>query len=142
MSNILLTEVASGMLIHLSGSDVVGVSVSHSRYVLSDKDLKTMQYLAGFAVHKPYVKCDDEFNKQVTFILFACKVDHDSFQTYLKLGDKGSLWKVNKGIRKVFIQCEKIFRAQTHTSKTSVDFKAIVAEMLQNNLLWCRNKCP
>ena len=46
--------------------------------------------------------------------------------------DREGLWKVNKDVQKVFIQCEKIFRAQTHTFKTSVDCKAIVTEMLQD----------
>ena len=80
------------MLIHLSDSDVVDVGIPQSSYDLSDKDVKTLQYLAGFFVHKLYVKsrfksrkCDDEFNKQVTFILFACKVDHDSSQINVNL---------------------------------------------------------
>ena len=39
---------------------------------------------------------------------------------------------VIKHVQKVFIQCEKIFRAQTHIFKTSVVCKAIVTEMLQD----------
>ena len=68
------------MIIHLSGSDVADVGIPQSSYDLSEKDLKTLLYLAGFVVHKLYVKfrfksrkCDEEFNKQVTSILFACK---------------------------------------------------------------------
>ena len=66
--------------------------IPQSSYDLSEKDLKTLQYLAGFVVHTLYVKfrfrsrkCDDEFNKQVASILFACKLDHDSSQTYVNL---------------------------------------------------------
>ena len=150
LSNILLIEVANDMLIHFSGSDVVDVGIHQSSYDLSEKDLKTLQYIASFVVHKLYVifrlksrKCDDEFNKQVTSILFAYKLDHDSSQTYVNLRDRGGLWKVNKDGQKVFIQCEKIFRAQTHAFKTSVDCKAIVIEMIQDiNIILCGNKCP
>ena len=56
LSNILLTEVANDMLIHRSGSDVVDVGIPQSSYDLSEEDLKTLQYLAGFVVHKLYVK--------------------------------------------------------------------------------------
>ena len=56
LSNILLTEVTDDMLIHLSGTDVVDVGIPQSSYELSEKDLKTLQYLAGFVVHKLYVK--------------------------------------------------------------------------------------
>ena len=89
--------------------------MSKSSYDLSNKDLMTLHYLAGIVVHKLYVKfrfksrkCDDEFNKQGTSLLFAYKVDHDCSQTYVNLRDRGGLWKVNKDVQKVFIQCENI----------------------------------
>ena len=65
-------------------------------------------------------------------ILKACKVEHDDSQTLVNLNDRGSLWKVNKEIQGIFIECEKIFRARTSTFQTSTDSTSLVNEMLQN----------
>ena len=43
-------------------------------------------------------------------ILKACKVEHDDSQTLVNLNDRGGLWKVNKEMQGIFIECENIFR--------------------------------
>ena len=65
-------------------------------------------------------------------ILKGCKVEHDDSQTLVNLNDRGGLWKVNKEMQGIFIECENIFRARTSTFQTSIDSTSLVNEMLQN----------
>ena len=50
----------------------------------------------------------------------------------MNLNDRGNLWKVNKEMQGIFIECENIFRARTSTFQTSIDRTSLVSEMLQN----------
>ena len=59
-------------------------------------------------------------------------MEHDYSQTILNFNDRSSLWKVNKEMQGIFIECEKIFRARTSTFQTSIDSTSLVSEMLQN----------
>ena len=42
------------------------------------------------------------------------------------------MWKVNKEMQGIFIECEKIFHARTSTFQRSIDSTSLVSEMLQN----------
>ena len=147
ISNILLTEVANLMLCHLNGVDIDAIQLqspttSSSGYLLGEKELKSLQYIAGYIVHKLYkkyryskaYKCSDQGKLMVT-ILQACKVEVDESQTLVNIRDRGGLWKVNKEIQSIISECEKIFRANTATFKTSIDCKNLVHQMLQNILI-------
>ena len=59
-------------------------------------------------------------------------MEHDDSQTLVNLNGRGGLWKVNKEMQGIFIECEKIFRARTNTFQTSIDSTSFVSEMLQN----------
>lgn len=121
LTNILLTEVANHLLIHLNGggSDILTLQSppSKSDYVLVDRELKSLQYLGGYIVHKLYTKFKfspnnkSVHNKLAVVILQACKVDCDDSQTYVNTRDRGGLWKVNKKTQVIFVECEKKFRA-------------------------------
>ena len=89
-----------------------------------------------------------DHSQQPLSILNACKVEHDDSQTLVNLNDRGGLWKVNKEMQSIFIECENIFRASSSTFQTSIDRISLVSEMLQNcrvvlcvklqtYLLWC-----
>ena len=56
VTNILMTEAANHILIHLSGgSDIVLLQPPPSKkseHVLADRDLKSLQFIAGYIVHK------------------------------------------------------------------------------------------
>ena len=58
VTNILMTEAANHIIIHLSGgSDIVSLqppSSKKSEHVLADRDFKSLQYIAGYIVHKMY----------------------------------------------------------------------------------------
>ena len=59
VTNILMTEAANHILIHLSGgSDIVSLQPpsKKSEHVLADRDFKSLQYIAGYIVHKMYTK--------------------------------------------------------------------------------------
>ena len=138
VTNILLTEAANHILIHLfGGSDIVTLQPP-SEHVLADRDFKSLQYIAGYIVHKMYTKFKfsknykSDHSQQILSILKACKVGHDDSQTLVNLTDRGGLWKVNKEMQGIFIEREKIFRARTSTVQTSIDSTSLVSEMLQN----------
>ena len=77
-------------------------------------------------------KYKSDHRHQTLSILKACKVEHDDSQTLVNLNDRGGLWKVNKEMQGIFIECENIFRARTSTFQTSIDSTSLVSEMLQN----------
>ena len=141
VTNILMTEAANHILIHLSGgSDIVSLQPpsKKSEHVLADRDFKSLQYIAGYIVHKMYTKFKfsnkykSDHSQQTLSILKACKVEHDDSQTLVNLNDRGGLWNVNKEMQGIFIECENIFRARTSTFQTSIDSTSLVSEMLQN----------
>ena len=142
VTNILMTEAANHILIHLSGgSDKVSLqppSSKKSEHVLADRNFKSLQYIAGYIVHKMYTKFKfsnnykSDHSLQTLSILNACKVEHDDSQTLVNLNDRGGLWKVNKEMQGIFIECENIFRARTGTFQTSIESTSLVSEMLQN----------
>ena len=83
-----------------------------------------------------FTKCIQSSSFQITIKVIIvskrCKVEHDDSQTFVNLNDRGGLWKVNKEMQGIFIECENIFRARTSTFQTSIDSTSLVCEMLQN----------
>ena len=59
-------------------------------------------------------------------------MEHDDSQTLVNLNDRGGMWKVNKEMQCISLECENIFRARTSTIQTSIDSTSLVSEMLQN----------
>ena len=139
ISNILLTEVANHMLIHLSGVNKDALGNIENVTFISEKELNSLQYLAGFIIHKLHTKfrfskfSSSDYNKQCISILQACKVESDDSQILVNIRDRGGLWKANKKIQDVFLQCEQIFRSMTSNFTTTLVCKDIVKEMLHNS---------
>ena len=97
VTNILMTEAANHILIHLSGgSDIVSLQPpsKKSEHVRADRDFKSLQYIAGYIVHKMYTKFKfsnkykSDHSQQTLSILKACKVEHDDSQTLVNLNEK------------------------------------------------------
>ena len=139
-TNTLLAEVANHMLVHLSGTNIAIHHEPTKINSLSDKEIKSLQYLSGFILHKLHSKfrfsksCNHVFNKQCILILQACKVENDNTQTLVVFNarDRGGLWKVNKKMQDVFLHCEIIFRSNTVNFKTSLVCKDLVQEMMKD----------
>ena len=136
LTNTLLSEVANEMLIHLSGKNV-NVTGKKDQDI-PEKEMKSLQYLAGFVIHKLYTKfrfsrnSASIFNKQCCQILYACKVEDYNTQTLVDARDRGGLWKVNKKMQDILFECEKIFRSKTSEFTTSLSCDELVNETMKN----------
>ena len=136
VTNTLMSEVANLLLNHLSGG-VENLDVTKEPEPLSAKEEKSLQYLAGFILHKLYSKFlysgkGRSRCQQIISILQACKVESDDTQTLINARDRGGLWRVNKQIERVFLQSELLFRARTVSFKTKLACKDLVEEILKD----------
>lgn len=99
VTNTLMSEVAILLLSHLSG--VENLDGTKEPESLSVKEEESLQYLAGFILHKLYSKFlystkGRSTYQQIISILQACKVESDDTQTLINARDRGGLWRVNK----------------------------------------------
>ena len=82
-TNILMTEVANHILIHLSRINTATNNPSEVISSLTDKEMKCLQYISGYIVQKFHNKFrlsksfSNNYNRQCVAILKACKVDSD-----------------------------------------------------------------
>ncbi|XP_057290251.1 uncharacterized protein LOC130612937 [Hydractinia symbiolongicarpus] len=142
ITNTLLMEVANHVLIHLSGTDVFS-SLDYSPEMtteLPEKELKSLQYLSGYIVHKLHTKfCfgkqQSNVNKQYALVLKYCKIDVDDTQTLVNIRDRGGLWRVNQRTQNIFVKCEKLFRAKTSAFNTKLCAKELVSSMLTDSTI-------
>jgi len=85
---------------------------------ITDKEMKSLQYLSGFVLHKMYKKIasgknlNNNYNLQCCSILHACKVETDESQTLINVRDRGGLWRANPKIIDLFVQCEMFFESK------------------------------
>ena len=118
LTNTLLSEVGNEILIHLGdkNSNVIDTITMPKDRDLPEREMKSLQYLAGFVIHKLYTKFRfyrnpaSIFNKQCCQILYECKVESDTTQTLVDARDRGGLWKVNKKMQDILFEFEMIFR--------------------------------
>ena len=136
-ANVILTEVGNHILLHLSSKDTKTVPAVKPSSI-TDKELKCLQYVAGFVLHKLHSKFkfakkwSSSFNRPCIAILQACKTDFDASQTLVNVRDRGGLWRVSEKMQEVFIQCEKIFRSKTADHLSSFSCEKMVFEMLKD----------
>ena len=94
--------------------------------IISERDQKSLQYIAGYVVHKSYTKFkfsknkDREYSKQCSSILLCCKTDSDNTQILINSQDRGGLWRVNDNAQNIFIECDKIDRLSTSNFQTVI----------------------
>ena len=120
LTNILLVEIGNHLLSFFSKSECkLHENPLSTPKIISERDQKSLQYIAGYAVHKLYTKFDffknkdSAYSKQCSSILLCCKTDSDSTQTLINSQDRGGLWSVNDNVQIIFIECGKIFRLCT-----------------------------
>ncbi|XP_065068671.1 uncharacterized protein LOC135693981 [Rhopilema esculentum] len=135
VTNTLMSEVANLLLSHLSG--VENLDGTKEPESLSAKEEKSLQYLAGFILHKLYSKFfystkSRDINQQILSLLQACKVEIDESQTLINALDRGGLWRVNNKVQKVFLRSELLFRARTASFKTKLACEDLVSEILKD----------
>ena len=140
LTNTLLSEVANEVLVHLSGCMAIKETVVKVANI-PEKELKSLQYLAGFVIHKLYSKfyfskiSSSAFNEQCCLILHACKVETDDTQTLVNARDRGGLWKVSKRMQDICLECEIVFRNKTANFTSSLVCEDLVKETMNNILV-------
>ena len=101
-TNILMTEVANHILIHISGINTATNNPLEVISSITEKEMKCLQYISGYIVQKFHNKFrfsksfSNNYNRQCVAILKACKVDSDETQSLVNARDGGGLWRVNK----------------------------------------------
>ena len=141
--NILMIEVANHLVIHLSEKNIPSEYPlkSNSVNLHSEREVKCLQCLSGYIIHKLYTKyrfsknyCS-QFNKQCIAILLACKTDSDNTQTLIDARDSGGLWKTNKTMQQVFLKCENIFREKTAQFSTKIITTDLLELMMESSVI-------
>ena len=126
-----MPELANEILVHLSG--YTHLELEPKDCSLPEKELKTLQYLADFCIHKLYTKfrfsknSSSAFHNQYCLILHACKVNDDT-QALVNVCDRGRLWKVCKKMQDIFVECEILFRTKTWSFTFSLVCKDLVTQ--------------
>ena len=91
LTNILLPEVDNHILMHLSTKKVHfdNPTIKNDSVKLSERELKSLQYIIVSVVHQLYSKFkfsknkDCVYSKQCVSILLCCKIDSDDTQTLM-----------------------------------------------------------
>ena len=136
LTNTLMSELANEILVHLSGCKHLELEPKDCS--LPEKELKTLQYLAGFSIHKLYTKfrfsrnSARAFHNQYCLILHACKVENDDTQALVNVCDRRWLWKVCKKMQDILMECEILFRTKTSTFTSSLVCKDLVTQSLKD----------
>ena len=108
-----MSELANLNKVHLSGCKHLEIEPKDCS--LPEKELKTLQYLAGFCIQKLYTKFGfsrnsaSAFHNQYCLILHACKVET---QALVNVRDRGGLWKVCRKMKDIFMECEILFQTK------------------------------
>ena len=147
-TNSLLAEVANLVLMHLFGSKFESSGESAKAFSIPEKEMKSLQYLAGYILHKLHSKFrftkkyyDISFNKECVMILRTYKVEEDNTQILVNVRDRGGLWMANKRIQEVFLQCKLLFRTKTVNFTTSLDCKDLVNDIMKNSSVLSNLNC-
>ena len=137
LTNILLPEIGNHILMHLSTKKIHNDNpiIKYDSVKLSERELKSLQYIVGYVVHKLCSKFkfskkkDCVYSKQCLSIFLCCKIDSDDTQTLTNAKDQGGLWRVNESVQNIFIECEKIFRSFTSAFRLVFKYSESVQEM-------------
>jgi len=147
VSNILLSELSNHILIHLNKRDIVA---SNTNVVvdttLSEKDICSLQYLAGHIIQKFYTKirysksCNTSKNQQYVSILLASKVEVDPSQRLVNIRNRGGLWLANHDMHQIFKETEIIFLKTSSSSSRILSRNEMIKMALVNHtVISCYN---
>ena len=116
-------------------------TIKYNSVKLSERELKSLQYIVGYVVHKLYYKFkfsknkDCVYSKQCLSIFLCCKVDNDDTQTLINAKNPGGLLRVNSTVQNIFIQCDKIFRSFTSAFRLVFRYSELVQEMQATSII-------
>ena len=102
LTNILLAEIGNHLHLHCKLHE----NPLSTPKIISERDQKSLQYIARYVVHKLYTKFkfsknkDSEYSKQCSSILLCYKIDSDSTQTLINSVDK-----IVEGCGELMIMC-------------------------------------
>ena len=106
---------------------------------LNEREVCGMHYMAGFVLHKLYLKhrnsknYKSENNQQIMALLMACKSDTLS-QKNAKLVNalsRGGLWSVTDKAEKIFLVREKYFCIKSDVSKRTLSIFSLVKSIME-----------
>jgi hypothetical protein len=103
---------------------------------LSEKDIRCLEYIAGYVFQKLYSKLrnkkmnDGAISAQWLDIILSSKTQDE--QKLVDSRDRGGLWKMNKLVINIFSECEKKFRIHTRINFRKIDSKVLVSQLLNN----------
>ena len=78
--------------------------IKYDSVKLSERKLKSLQYVVGYVVHKLYSKFkfsktkDCVYSKHCLSLLLCWKIDSDDTQILINAKDQGSVWIVNETV--------------------------------------------
>ena len=148
-ANLLLTELASICLAHLSGNSKIGQSsaeaVCNNEKVFTKRETNALQYLSGYCFRKIFYKIrgssksKTDFGMQSLCILRSAKTDEPQALTDMK--NRGGLWKVNQHAVNVFKQVEIHFCKRLLNSLQHIDANNLVTACLKDTTLKANMSC-
>ena len=118
-----MAEVGNHILLHLSGSKITDLSPPVS--TLSENEIKSLQYLSGYIIHKFYTKFqfsknrESEFNRQCVAILQACKIDSDRRKLWLMFVTEVVCGEQMERSKMCFTNVKSCFEIRLHHSLQS-----------------------
>jgi len=107
---------------------------------LSERELSSLEYLAGYVVKKLLTKFrygrlrQSEIACTYATLLQSFKVT-DETQKLIDAKDRGGLWKINRRVIAVFLECELLFRKEIFPTATLFNKPLFVQEFLRNSTL-------
>nr|XP_047132202.1 uncharacterized protein LOC124811089 [Hydra vulgaris] len=103
---------------------------------LSEKDIRCLEYIAGYVFQKLYSKLrnkkinDGAMSGQWLDIILSSKTQEE--QKLVDSRERGGLWKMNTLVINIFSECEKKFRIHTSVNFRKIDSKVLVSQLLNN----------
>lgn len=145
VTNILMLEVGIGIsnFLNKRNSNTSSTTTTHVEIFfpqsvkLSEKECNSLQYLSGYIVQKLFKKfrygrlSNGEAAKTYSALLLSFKVDSDDRQKLINIKDRGGLWRVNKVVHDVFLECELFFCEKTALVSRNFERTTFVKEFLQ-----------
>lgn len=140
LTNTLMIEVAHGLVNHLNKNTVMPIIDDNTKTAsqsLSEKELFSLQYVSGYVVKKLFTRfrygrlSKNEIARTYATLLQSFKVTLDDSQKLINAKDRGGLWKVNRKILDVFIECELLFQQKTSVLQSSFHQPLFVKQFLK-----------
>jgi len=141
VTNTLMIEVVVGMANHFNNKNnntPIPDDNNNNIDSLSERELSSLEYLAGYVVKKLLTKFrygrlrQSEIACTYATLLQSFKVT-DETQKLIDAKDRGGLWKINRRVIAVFLECELLFRKEIFPTATLFNKPLFVQEFLRKS---------